>query len=83
MTMCQCANWLRYIFRRHAEWYIGILVHWHIGTLAYWHIGTLAYCHISTLFLHYSNSKYGYFRLSRSIFNTICPKNLLCSSEPG
>ena len=46
-------------------------------------ISTLAYCHISTLFLHYSNSKYGYFRLSRSIFNTICPKNLLCSSEPG
>ena len=67
MTMYQCANWLRYIFRRHAEWYIGILAHWHI----------------STLFLHYSNSKYGYFRLSRSIFNTICPKNLLCSSEPG
>ena len=66
MTMCQCANWLRYIFRRHAEWYIGILVHWHIVILA-----------------HYSNSKYGYFRLSRSIFNTICPKNLLCSSEPG
>ena len=30
------------------------------------------------MFVSFSKSKYGYFPLSRSIFNTICPKNLLC-----
>lgn len=35
------------------------------------------------MFVSFSKSKYGYFPLSRSIFNTICPKNLLCSSDSG